>query len=61
MASKNRFTINLDPQSHKELYALSERYGVSLAWLGRQAVHEFLDHYRNQELQLPLSLARKKA
>jgi len=55
MPAKNRFTVNLDPESHVELQALSERYGVSLAWLGRQAVRDFLDRYREQELQLPLS------
>lgn len=57
MASKNRITINLGAQEHTELAALSERYQVSMAWLGRQAVAEFLDRYRTVELQLPLAVS----
>ena len=58
MSSKHRVTINLDESEYVDLNAMSEKHRVSLAWLGRQAITEFLEHYGNQELQLPLSLER---
>ena len=38
-----------------ELCALAEKHHVSLAWLGRQAVAEFLERYQDRDLQLPLT------
>lgn len=58
MASKNRITINLSASEQRELQALAERARVSVAWIGRQAVTEFLERHRNDELQLPLGLSR---
>lgn len=62
MAKKStRITISLEDKEHGELCALSEQYDVSLSWLARQAVSEFLDRYGQGEMQLPLNLpARKK-
>jgi hypothetical protein len=31
-----------------------------MAWLGRQAISEFIERYRNEELQLPLVLSSSK-
>jgi hypothetical protein len=36
--------------------ALAEKHDVSMAWLGRQAILEFLNRYRGERLQLPLRL-----
>ncbi len=59
MASKYRVSVNLDEQEHQELAALSEKFRVSVAWLGRQAIAEFLERYNKEELQLPLRLSAK--
>lgn len=56
MASKHRVTINLANDEYKDLTALSRKNRVSLAWLGRQAIIEFLNHYAGEERQLPLNL-----
>ena len=54
----NRISVGLSGKEHADLLALSEKHRVSLAWLGRQAITEFLERYRNRELQLPLTLER---
>lgn len=57
MAAKHRLTVNLADREYRELSALSEQHRVSLAWLGRQAIIEFLDRHEHEELQLPLTLS----
>lgn len=54
MSAKPRISVSLSRQEYQELSALAEKHRISLAWLGRQAVTEFLDRYRDRELQLPL-------
>ena len=63
MAQKHklhRISVGLSDKEHAHLAAMSERHRVSLAWLGRHAITEFIEHYRNQELQLPLTLERQR-
>ena len=57
MGAKHRVTVNLADREYEELTALSRRNRVSLAWLGRQAIIEFLDRYAGDERQLPLNLS----
>lgn len=61
MATKHRVTINIDEREFRQLTALSDKHRVSLAWLGRQAIIEFLERHEDEELQLPLSLRPKDA
>lgn len=61
MTSKKRITINLSASEQRELQALAERARVSVAWLGRQAVTEFLERHKNGELQLPLGLSKSSS
>lgn len=56
VAAKHRVTVNLEDREYAELSALSDKHRVSLAWLGRQAIIEFLERYEKQDLQLPLGL-----
>ena len=56
MAATHRVTINLENREYAELSALSDRHRVSLAWLGRQAIIEFLERRESEDLQLPLNL-----
>lgn len=60
MAAKHRVTINLAEEEYEALSALSEENRVSLAWLGRQAIIEFLDRYGGHQPQLPLKLPTSK-
>ena len=60
VAAKHRVTINLESNEYRELSALSDKHRVSLAWLGRQAIIELLERYRNEGLQLPLSLSSER-
>lgn len=54
--TKHRIAVNLDEDEFAELDAMADKHDVSLAWLGRQAVLEFLTRYRNEQLRLPLRL-----
>ena len=58
MPSKHRVSLNLTPEEYREIAALAEHARVSKAWIGRQALIEFLERYRDRDLQLPLDLAR---
>jgi hypothetical protein len=49
-------TVNLEDREYQELSTLSRKNRISLAWLGRQAIIEFLDRYANAGRQLPLNL-----
>ena len=61
MTAKTRFSVALNVNEYAELATLSERHRVSMAWLVRNAVAEFLDRYRDEDdsqLPLPLTTAR---
>lgn len=60
MATKHRVTINIDDREFRQLAALSDKHRVSLAWLGRQAIIEFLECHEDEEFQLPLSLSSER-
>ena len=54
MSGRPRISVGLSEEEYMELSALAEKHRISLAWLGRQAIAEFLERYRGQSLQLPL-------
>jgi hypothetical protein len=56
--TKRRVAITLPDNTYAELGALADRHRVSMAWLGHQAILEFLDKYRDENVQLPLRLFR---
>lgn len=55
-----RITVSLSEEDHIELTALAEQSQVSLSWLARAAISDFLERYRDEELQLPLLLKQTK-
>ena len=57
MAARPRISISLPERDYTALCALAEKHDISLAWLGRQAVAEFLERYQDRDLQLPLILS----
>ena len=56
MSQSHRISVGLSNTEYTELKALSEQHRVSLAWIGRQAIVEFIERFRNKDLQLPLVL-----
>jgi hypothetical protein len=60
MTSKSRMTVNLPCDEYVELSALAAKHRVSMAWLGRQAISEFLERYQTEELQFPLAISSSK-
>lgn len=57
-----RITVSLSESDYKELMAMAEQHDVSLSWLARQAITEFLEHHKNTSMQLPMHLtAGRKA
>ena len=51
-----RITVSLQDAEHAALSALADRCDVSLSWITRQALSEFLERYENGDVQLPLQL-----
>lgn len=56
MVAKPRISFTLPEDEYRELSALAEKHRISLAWLGRQAVVEFLERHQDHGLQFPLTL-----
>ena len=51
-----RVTVTLDAADHRQVAALAAEYRVSLAWVVRYAVADFLGRHRGEPLQLALKL-----
>ena len=51
-----RVTVSVDERDYEQLAALADEHRVSLAWLVRYAVADFLERYRQDQLELPLEL-----
>ena len=58
MPQNHRISVGLSDSEHTELRELSEKHRVSVAWLGRQAIVEFLERGRSNEFQMPLAWSR---
>ena len=56
MTAKFRSSVALNVNEYSELSTMAEEHRVSMAWLVRNAVAEFLDRYRDEDAQLPLRL-----
>jgi hypothetical protein len=52
--TKHRIAANLTDAEFGELAAMADKYDVSLSWLSRKAILEFIGRYRNEQLQLPM-------
>jgi hypothetical protein len=57
-SGKPRLSVGLTEGELTELLSLKDRHNVSMAWLGRQAILEFVAKYREENAQLPLRLTR---
>ena len=61
MVAKTRFSVALDEQEYAELSAMAEKHRVSMAWLVRHAVTEFLERHQSEQLQIPLPLVGRSS
>lgn len=61
MSKTHRISIGLTEQEFDDLQRIAEANRLSLAWIGRQAICEFLAEYANHENAelLPLRAAQK--
>jgi predicted transcriptional regulator len=55
-----RVTVSVDERDYEQLSTLAEEYRVSLAWLVRYAVGDFLARYREDQHELPLELTARR-
>jgi hypothetical protein len=51
-----RITVSLSDRDYDSMRALADQHGVSLSWLARKAISDFLVRSATGELQLPLDL-----
>ncbi|MBI2779049.1 MAG: CopG family transcriptional regulator [Gammaproteobacteria bacterium] len=56
-----RTTVSLSQDQHKQLLALAEANGLSVAWMVRQAVGEFLDKVGKEQKFSPLNVTPKES
>ncbi|GHT88155.1 hypothetical protein AGMMS49543_25890 [Betaproteobacteria bacterium] len=56
-----RTTVSLPPEQLKRLQRMADEHGLSLAWLVRQAVSEFLERAEKQGEFHPLAPTEKDA
>jgi predicted transcriptional regulator len=52
MAAKNRVTVNLENEEYEALVDVATRADRSIAWVGRQAIVEFLASQERKEVPL---------
>lgn len=54
----SRVTVSLTERDHASLTLIAEDQDVSLSWVIRQAIAEYLDRNRREQPALPLGLMR---
>lgn len=52
MAVKHRITVNLEDDEYEALIDIATRADRSMAWVGRQAIAEFISSQERQEVPL---------
>ncbi len=59
MAANHRVSVNLTKQEYQDLAGLAEKYRVSMAWLSRQAISDYVERHLREPIQLPLPMVRE--
>jgi hypothetical protein len=57
--NKQRISVILSAGEYAELSALAEKHNLSMAWIGHQAIIDFLENNRGVLLQLPLAFQKR--
>ena len=58
---EHRITVSVPDDDHAALSEMALECDVSLSWITRQAISDFLSRHKAGEVQLPLDLSRKVA
>lgn len=53
MTAKHRITVNLDDAEYEALQRIAAGTDRSLAWLGRRAICDFIEHGEREGIPLP--------
>lgn len=60
MKGDARITVSIPSSAHQRLIALADQSGVSISWVVRYAIDEFLrQNDGNQQMALPLARQRR--
>ena len=59
MKGDARITVSIPSSAHQRLIALADQSGVSISWVVRYAIDEFL-HQNGDNQQMALPLARQR-
>ena len=55
-----RLSVSLETGDHVELLRLAEQHRLSISWMVRKAIAEFVDRYRDSDqAELPLSHSKQ--
>ena len=54
----HRITVSLSERDHAALVELAAKHDVSISWLARRAVSEFISNNEHGQTQLPLHINR---
>ena len=54
--TKQRISINLPEDEYTALSVLATKSNLSMAWVGRKAILDFLDRYRDKQIPLAFSV-----
>ena len=49
MHKSHRISVNLSEEEYSNLQKIAETHRLSLAWIGRQAISDFLSAYQNEQ------------
>ncbi len=60
MAAKKRVTVNLSDDEHSIMSEISDKFHLSLAWLGRRAIADLIEKYNAGPEQFPNLLLSHK-
>ena len=60
MQKTQRISVALSTPEHKALQRIADKHRVSLAWIGRHAIVEFLSRYEASESTLLLPFGEYK-
>ena len=58
---ETRITVSLEAEDHRDLEQIARKSDVSISWVIRRAIGEFLNQYKGETLgQLPLTSDEEK-
>ena len=53
-----RITVSVSESNHATLTELAHKHDVSISWLARQAIDEFIENHKDPQMQLPFQIRK---